>query len=262
MKKGDFPKNNPAFYPLVTHCRFFKSGIGRGILAGSKILAHRKSIMLKHILVVFLFMLGSVLLAQTSTPPAPSGSPPPLIILIGPPLSGKTTFVESISTTYGIPAISVEDMIKDNAAELDRLRGEGMSMAEMRYDPAMSRYLRMRLKTADLSRGLALDGYPATLVQATDLSKMIPDLGLKPIAFQLEVPNDVIRERAKKTGQESNRPQILEQRIKDYHREMDAISLYFPKAKIVPVNGNQPEAGVWKAIRAGLEGAGIKPMTK
>jgi hypothetical protein len=43
---------------------------------------------------------------------------------------------------------------------------------------------------------------------------------------------------------------------------MDAISLYFPKAKIVPVNGNLPEADVWKAIRAGLEGAGIKPVAK
>ena len=219
--------------------------------------------MLKHIVVVFLSMLGSVLLAQTSTPrAAPTGSPPPLIILIGPPLSGKTTFAESISTTYGIPAISIEDLIKDNAAELDRLRGVGVSMAEMRYDPAMSRYLRTRLKTVDLSHGLALDGYPATLVQAEDLSKMIPDLGLRPIAFQVAVPDDVIRERAKKSGQESNRPQILDQRIKDYHREMDAISLYFPKAKIVPVNGNQPEADVWKAIRAGLEGDGIKPAAK
>jgi adenylate kinase family enzyme len=99
-------------------------------------------------------------------------------------------------------------------------------------------------------------------VQAEDLSKMIPDLGLKPIAFQLEVPDDVIRERAKKSGQVSNRPQILEQRIKDYHREMDAISLYFPNAKIVPVDGNQAEGDVWKAIQAGLEAAGIRPMAK
>ena len=217
---------------------------------------------MKHILVVFLSILSSVLAAQTSAPPAPSGSPPPLIVLIGPPLSGKTTFVESISTTYGIPAISIEDLIKDNAAELDRMRGEGVSMAEMRYDPAMSRYLRKRLQTTDLSHGLALDGYPATLVQAEDLSKMIPNLGLKAIAFQLEVPDDVIRERAKKSGQLSNRPQILEQRIKDYHREMDAISLYFPNAKIVPVDGNQAEEDVWKAIQSGLEAAGIRPMAR
>jgi adenylate kinase len=132
----------------------------------------------------------------------------------------------------------------------------------MRYDPAMSRYVRERLKTSDLSHGVTLDGYPATLVQAEDLAKMVPDLKLSPIAFQLELPDDVIRERAKKTGRQSDRPQIVEQRIKDYHREMDAISFYFPKARIVAVDVNKPDAQVWKAIQSALNEAGIKPPPK
>ncbi|HXY49403.1 MAG TPA: nucleoside monophosphate kinase [Terriglobales bacterium] len=218
--------------------------------------------MLKRILMILPLLLANTLLAQTPTPAAPTGPLPPLIILIGPPLSGKTTFVESITRTYGIPAISIEDLITENAAELDGLRGEGMSLAEMRYDPAMSRYLRTRLKTVNLSHGLALDGYPATLVQAQDLAQMLPDLHLKPIAFQLQLSDEVIRERAKKTGRESDSSQILEQRIKDYHREMDSISIYFPKAKIVPVDADKPEVEVWQAIQAGLDGAGIKPKTK
>ena len=110
--------------------------------------------------------------AQTASPTAPSGPSQPLIILIGPPLSGKTTFADAISRTYRIPSISIEDLIRDNAAELNKLRGEGISLAEMRYDPAMSRYIRERLKSADLSRGITLDGYPATLAQAEDLRDM------------------------------------------------------------------------------------------
>jgi adenylate kinase len=185
-----------------------------------------------------------------------------LIILIGPPLSGKTTLVGSITRTFGVPNISIEDLIHDNAAELEGLRGEGMSLAEMRYDPAMSRYVRERLKTADLSHGIALDGYPATLVQAEDLAKMLPNLKLNAISFQLTVSDDIIRKRAKKTGRQSDRSQVLEQRIKDYHREMDAISLYFPNAKIVPVDGNKSEEEIWKAIQSGLDEAGIKPLPK
>ena len=222
--------------------------------------------MLKRILIALpLFLLvnlANVLLAQTANPPVPSSSAPPLIILIGPPLSGKTTLVDSITRTYGVPNISVEDLIKDHEAELEHLRGQGMSMAEMRYDPAMSRYLQERLKTADLSHGLARDGYPATLVQAEDLAKMVPGLNLKPIAFQLQVPDDVIRERSQNTGRKSNSSRILEQRIKDYHREMDAISLYFPNANIVAVDANKPEAEVWKAMQAALDGAGVKPLSK
>ena len=232
--------------------------VKRGILAGLEILIFRKYLMLKRILIILPVLLGNALWAQT----AQSSPSQPLIILIGPPLSGKTTLVASITRTYNVPNISVEDLIKDHAAELEHLRGQGMSMAEMRYDPAMSRYVRERLQTADLSHGIAFDGYPATLVQAEDLSKMIPDLKLTPIAFQLQVPDDVIRERSKKTGRESDSSQILEQRIKDYHREMDAISFYFPKANIVAVDANKPEAEVWKAIQAALDGAGIKPLSK
>jgi adenylate kinase len=218
--------------------------------------------MLKRILIVFSLLLSNALWAQTASPATQSGAAQPLIILIGPPLSGKTTLVDSITQTYGVPSISVEDLIKDHAAELEHLRGQGMSMAEMRYDPAMSRYVRERLQTADLSHGIAFDGYPATLVQAEDLSKMVPELKLKPIAFQLQVPDDVIRARSRKTGRQSDNSEILEQRIKDYHREMDAISFYFPQANIVSVDANKSEAEVWKTIQAALEGAGIKPQPK
>ena len=43
---------------------------------------------------------------------------------------------------------------------------------------------------------------------------------------------------------------------------MDAISFYFPNANIVAVDANKSEADVWKAIQAGLDGAGIKPQVE
>ncbi|HEY7098340.1 MAG TPA: nucleoside monophosphate kinase, partial [Terriglobales bacterium] len=159
--------------------------------------------MLKSILLIFPLLLGS-LRAQTTSPGTPPTAAQPLIVLMGPPLSGKTTFAEQIGRDYGVPSISIEDLIRDNAAELDKLRGEGVSLAEMRYDPAMSRYLRERLKTTDMSHGLTLDGYPATLVQAEDLAKMFPDLNLRLVALRLQVPDDTIRKRAKTTGRESD----------------------------------------------------------
>lgn len=218
--------------------------------------------MLSSIFLILFLLLGNILCAQTASPAAPSGPSQPLIILIGPPLSGKTTFADSIAHSYGVPSISIEDLIRDNAAELEGLRGEGVSLAEMRYDPAMSRYVRERLKTADLSHGITLDGYPATLFQAEDLAKIFPDLKLKLIALRLQVPDDVVRKRAQTTGRESDRPQIIEQRIKDYHREMDSISVYFPNAKIVDIDGNQPEAQVWRAMQTALTEAGLKPTVK
>jgi adenylate kinase len=190
-------------------------------------------------------------------PPAPK----PLVILIGPPLSGKTSYVGSLAKTYGMPAISIEDLITDNAAELDKLRPQGTTLAEMRYDPAISRYFQTRVKSVDLSHGLVVDGYPATVLQGQDLAKMIPNLGLQPLVLQLDVPDDVVRSRAKKTGRESDSPAVIEQRLKDYHREFDFASAFFPNARIVKIDGNQSEDKVWQSIQTALHEAGIQPQT-
>jgi adenylate kinase family enzyme len=216
--------------------------------------------MLKIIAIIPLLL--ACMRAQTAGPTTPSAASAPLIVLIGPPLSGKTTFAEEIVHTYGIPSISIEDLIRENAVELDKLRGQGVSLAGMRYDPAMSRFLRERLKTTDLSHGLTLDGYPATLVQAEDLAKMFADSKMKLVALRLQVPDDTIRKRANTSGRQIDRPEILEQRIKDYHREMDAIPFYFPKAKIVDIDSSHPEQQTWKEIEAALTDAGVKPALK
>jgi adenylate kinase family enzyme len=186
----------------------------------------------------------------------------PLVILIGPPLSGKTTFVADLQRNYGIPGISVEDLITEHAAELRRLHPEGAALAEMRYDPAMSRFLRTRLDSMDLSHGAALDGFPATRSQGEDLAKMISDFKLSGIVLQLEIPDDTVRKRAATGGRQSDQPKIIEQRIKDYHREFDMISAYFPNAQIVKIDGTESEELMWKAMQQALERWGLRPAKK
>ena len=186
----------------------------------------------------------------------------PLVILIGPPLSGKTTFMTEIQRRYGLPGISVEDLITEHASELQKKYPKGIPMAEMRYDPAMSRYMRARLDSTNLSRGVVLDGFPAMRTQAEDLAKMIAQHKLNPITLQLEIPDDMVRQRAATAGRQSDRQQIIDQRIKDYHREFDTLSIYFPNAKIVKINGNQSEDNVWKAMQQALDEWGLRPASK
>ena len=186
----------------------------------------------------------------------------PLVILIGPPLSGKTMFVTGIQRDYGIPGISVEDLITHHASELRKKHPEGTALAEMRHDPALSRFLRTRLDNMDLKRGAALDGFPATRSQAEDLANMISDLKLNAIVLQLEIPDDTVRKRASTGGRQSDQPKIIEQRIKDYHREFDMISVYFPQAKIVKIDGTQSEEPMWKAMQQALEQWGLRSSNK
>jgi len=196
-------------------------------------------------------VIGGIGWSQSSQPGVP------LVILIGPPLSGKTSLAASIQKNYGIPGVSIEDLIVEHSVELRKLHPEGLSLAEMRYDPAMSRYLRARLGGMDLSHGVALDGFPATRMQAEDLAKVIADRKLNPVVLQMEIPDKEVRKRAVQGGRESDRPEIIEQRLKDYHREFDMISVYFPNAKIVKINGTQSEEDMWKAVKQALDQGGL-----
>ena len=126
----------------------------------------------------------------------------------------------------------------------------------------MSRYLRTRLDDMYLTNGAALDGFPATRMQAEDLAKMIADLRLNPIVLQLEIPDETVRQRASTGGRQSDSPKIIEQRIKDYHREFDMISVYYPNAKIVKIDGTKSEELMWKDMQQALDQWGLRPANK
>jgi len=208
-------------------------------------------------LLLALVLNGSANVWSEDSPPAR-----PLVILIGPPLSGKTTFVAPIQRRYGIPGISIEDLIRDHATELKKMHPGSTSLAEMRFDPAMSRYVRARFEGMDLGRGAALDGFPATQQQAEELAKMIADLKLNAIVLQLEIPDEEVRKRAATAGRQSDQPKIIEQRLKDYHREFDMIAAYYPTAKIVKIDGTQSENKMWQAIQQALDKANLRPAGK
>ena len=97
----------------------------------------------------------------------------------------------------------------------------------------------------DLSNGVILDGYPASKEQGDYLANMRQQLNLpKPVIIHLRVPDTVVRKRLKNES-----PEDIEQRLKDYHRELDFARIYFPQADIHEVDGTKSPDAVAKAIR-------------
>lgn len=184
----------------------------------------------------------------------------PLIVLIGPPLSGKTTQISLLEKSYGIPTVATDDLIHAHASDLQPFVMPGQNLSDMRYDPSISRYLRSKLDSMDISKGVALDGYPATVLQSQDLAKIIADYGFKPVLLmQLEISDDAVRKRAAKAGRSMDAPAELEQRIKEYHRQFDAIGAYFPNANIQKVDATKSIEKVSKEVSALLKASGIQP---
>ena len=169
----------------------------------------------------------------------------PLIVLIGPPASGKTTQAQILHKERGMAVLSVEDLIAQNRQAFERFRRPEIQGVEPRLDPVLNRLVEERLRTIDRSKGVILDGYPASKEQGDHLSSLIVEFHFSgPIVLQLHVRDSEVRKRASKGGSPD-----VEQGLKDYHRELDFAQTYFPQARIHEIDRSKPAPAVAKEIR-------------
>jgi adenylate kinase len=177
-----------------------------------------------------------------------------VVVLIGPTGSGKTTQAEFLKHRYGIPSLNINDLIRRNRGELNSEKTPGINEGSPQDSLGLNELVRDRLKTMHTQRGFVLDGYPATKDQADYLGALLGELQLPaPVILQLDVPDAVARQRLNKRRRSDDTPAQIEQRLKDYHREMDMIRAYYPEANIWTIDGTKSPAEVSKTIVSILE---------
>lgn len=182
------------------------------------------------------FLLGAALLCGLAQ--AQTKVEGPVVLFLGPPGSGKSTQAAAASRLLKVPIVAADDLINANKAAFDKTRRSGISGMEPHSDPLLNRLFLERLEKGDLSRGMILDGYPSTKDHADYLTELVKKGVLpKPLAIELQIPDATVLERTEKAKKEPRAS--VEQRLKDYHREMDMVRLYFPDAEIVAVDGTQ-----------------------
>jgi len=169
----------------------------------------------------------------------------PLIVLIGPPGSGKTTQAEILRKERGMAVISADELISRNREAFEKFKNPDIQGVEPRLDPALNRLVEEALRSADLSKGLILDGYPAAKSQGDHLTVVREKYNLpKAIVIHLRVPDNLVRKRLKKQKRTD-----LDQELTDYHREFDFAREYFPETDIRDVDGTKKPAIVAREIR-------------
>jgi len=121
-----------------------------------------------------------------------------VIILLGPPGSGKGTQAKRLSQDYHIPQISTGDLFRENIAArtLVGLQAEGfIRVGQLVPDDTVLNMLFERTAKPDCARGYLLDGVPRTLYQADQLSQHL-GVGTKLYVLNLEVSDEDIVKRA------------------------------------------------------------------
>jgi adenylate kinase len=119
-----------------------------------------------------------------------------VLLLFGPPGSGKGTQSRLITNWLRIPAISTGDLLRAETqagTELGRTAQSVMLAGGLVGDDLVNKMLVNRVSQPDAQGGFLLDGYPRTLDQAEFLDRMLAERRLpKPVVLHLDVPLDAL----------------------------------------------------------------------
>lgn len=121
-----------------------------------------------------------------------------VILLFGPPGSGKGTQSGYITRRLNIPAISTGEMLRAGV-EAGTQAGETRQQVETGIlvgDDLVNNMVEARLEQSDCNDGFLLDGYPRTIPQAQFLGKLLDRRRLPaPMVIHLDVPRNILLER-------------------------------------------------------------------
>ena len=179
------------------------------------------------------------------------------VVLLGPPGCGKGTQAALLAEELGIPAISTGEMLRAAVAAGSELgeKVEGvMASGALVDDALMAEVVKNRLSQSDAALGFLLDGYPRTTSQAETLDSILEGVPkeLDHVLF-VNVPQDVLIERAVARRREDDREEVVRERLRVYcEKTAPLIDLYRQREVLREIDGDQSIEAVTTALKAAM----------
>jgi len=192
-----------------------------------------------------------------------------IVVLFGPPASGKGTQAKRIHETHAIAHLSTGDMLRAAIAQGTEIGKKAKALVDagkLVPDDVVVGIIADRIAQPDCTKGFVLDGFPRTVNQAKALDVMLKskDLGVDHVIVMEVNEAELIKrvenraEQARKAGQPvrpDDDPETFKKRLGVYKAETAPILPYYEaQAKIRRVDGMKTIDEVTAQIEAVLAG--------
>lgn len=206
-----------------------------------------------------------------------------VVILLGPPGSGKGTQTKMLSEALSIPQISTGDLFRDHMKKETPLGTKAKSYinaGKLVPDELVLEMVDDRVKSADCKNGYLLDGFPRTVPQAESIEKSLLKEA-NTIVLNLMVDDDVIIKRAEgrllckncgsiynryfsppqkegvcdKCGhslyhRDDDRAEVVQERLRVYNTQTKPLLDYYSKNYgLINVDGDKPTEVVFEELK-------------
>ena len=172
-----------------------------------------------------------------------------IIILLGPPGSGKGTQANFIQNKLSIPHLSTGDILRQsvkNETDLGNKVKNIMAKGELVSDDLVLDVIKERVSQSDCNLGFILDGYPRNITQAESLYIVLKDIdrNIDRILF-LDVDFEVLESRIESRTKENNEEkraddtsEVLIKRLEEYKIQTAPLGEYYSNnKKFKKING-------------------------
>lgn len=198
-----------------------------------------------------LFLLVFILPISMFASSSPSSENPQVVILLGPPASGKGTQAIRVAEKLHLPHISTGDLFRENISKNTPLGQQAksyMDNGQLVPDDLVLQLLFDRTDKSDAAKGYILDGFPRTIYQAEALEKHLPK-NASLIVLNLNVSDATILQRALGRKRSDDTPEVVKERLNAYHTQTaPLINYYKNKNLLVDINGEKTPDEVFKEL--------------
>ena len=181
-------------------------------------------------------------------------APKRVILMIGPPGSGKTTQSDRLKAALGLPLISMADVLRKEGGGrggLNKNLHAQLATGDLVSDEVANTLMRKRLSRKDCERGFIVDGYPFTAKQAEYFEALLHDLGLPPPAvIHLSIPDGEAERRLTNRGRAEDSPANVQRRIAEYRSQAEVMLARYPSA--IAIDGTKSPGAIAASIRQAL----------